>query len=114
MPGGIEKPKSSRTSSRIQSALSIYLLGFPPDVACRRCSFAGVGCFCLEDGRCSNCVRSGMEKDCNVEGLSYTAKELVQKRAELQNVLKELAVVAVKANNLSLTVGNLEDMLKDE
>ena len=72
---GIKK-NSSRTSVRLSSADRINSLGFISAFFCRRYLLKDFLYVCLRDGRCSECVRSDIEKNCNAKMSSRTDKVL--------------------------------------
>ena len=70
------KKNSSRTSVRLSSANRINSLGFISALFYRRCLLKDFLYVCLRDDRCSEYVRSGVEKNCNAKMSSRTDKIL--------------------------------------
>src|SRR5690349_793751 len=81
-----------RSSSRYKGSYHIKSLGLIARFPCGRCSAKTLSCYCLEDGRCFECVGSGMEKSCDAEGMSRLTKELLERRAAFEKALEESAI----------------------
>jgi len=101
--------KSSRSTQRYSAALKIEENGFPAFISCRRCSKNKTSsrCTVIRDGRCSNCVRSGMEKKCDAQ-VPRTDRLLKAKREELDRTLAELTRTSMSAARLQKEIRHLE------
>ena len=100
---GIKK-NSSRTSVRLSSADRIDSLGFTSAPFCRRCLSKGFLCVCLRDGRCSECVRSGVEKNCNAKMSSRTDKILKEQEQALRKAQADVMAASAKMAKASARI----------
>src|SRR5438105_13430696 len=90
------KKNSSRTSVPLSSANRINSLGFTSALSCRRYLSKGFLCVCLRDGRCSECVRSGVEKNCNAKMSSRTDKILKEQEQALRKAQTDVMAASAK------------------
>src|SRR5215203_1642485 len=103
------KKNSARSASRLSAATKIDFNGIVALVPCRRCARKSSVrcCRCIKDGRCFNCVRFGMKRDCNAK-LSRIDRLLKTKRAELNTALVEIAQTSSRAARLQKEIRQLE------
>ena len=103
------KKNSARSVSRLSVATKIDDNDIVALISYRRCArkFSVRCCHCIKDGRCFNCVRFGMKKDCNAK-LPRTDRLLKTKRAELDTALVEIARTSSRAARLQKEIRQLE------
>src|SRR5215217_8628576 len=109
------KKSSTRSAYRLSAVTKIDDNGIVALVPCRRCArkFSVRCCHCIKDGRCFNCVRFGMERDCNAK-LPRTDRLLKTKRAELNTALVEIARTSSRAARLQKEIRQLETKSSQE
>jgi hypothetical protein len=110
----MSKTSSRRTQNRISSALFIEDRALPSKLPCSRCTQKGLACFSLKDGRCSCCVRSGVEKGCNAEMSSRTDKSLKEQKEALRKAQSDVAEASARLVRLQKVVDRLESKSKTE
>ena len=74
------KKNSSYTSVRLSSTNRINSFNFISTLFYHRCLSKGFLYVYLRDGRCSECVRSDVEKNCNAKISSRTDKILKEQK----------------------------------
>src|SRR5215213_10127215 len=109
------KKNSARSASRLSAATKIDDNGIVALVSCRRCTrkFSVRCCRCIKDGRCFNCVRFGMKRDCNAK-LPRIDRLLKAKRAELDTALVKIARTSSRAARLQKKICQLETKFSRE
>jgi len=105
---------SRRTSVRISSALFVETNALPSFVFCDRCRQKSFTCYSLKDGRCSCCIRSGVEKKCNAKMSSRTDKSLKEQKEALRKAQSDAAEAALKVVRLQKIVDRLESKSREE
>src|SRR5215213_6894467 len=103
------RKNSARSASRLSAATKIDDNSIIALVSCRRCArkFSVRCCRCIKDGRCFNCVRFDMKKNCNAR-LSRIDHLLKTKRAELDIALVKSARASSRAARLQKKIRQLE------
>src|SRR5215207_1880658 len=106
MPDRVQK--SSRSYRRSLLASKIESSGFPAPFPCSRCFFKLLKCFCRHTGCCSECVRSGMDKKCDVTE-SWTDRALCEQKVALDKAMSEMLKASAKVARLQNVVRGLEN-----
>src|SRR4051794_22397958 len=97
----IKKNSSSRRSSvRISSSLRIAETTLSSKRSCFRYIKKGFSCLSLRDGRCSECIRSGVEKSCNAEMTTRIDKALKEQKAALRRAQADVAEASARMMRL--------------
>src|SRR5215208_3157369 len=111
MPDRVQK--SSRSLRRSLLASRIESSGFPAPSSCSRCIFKSLECLCRRTGCCSECVRSGMDKKCDVNG-SRTDRVLREQEAALDKAIQESLEASAKVSRLQKIVKGLKNKSEKE
>src|SRR4051812_44801239 len=105
--------KSPRSYRRSLLASKIKSFGFPAPSPCSRCVSNFLKCFCRHTGCCSECVRSGMDKKCDVME-SWTDRVLREQKVALDKAMSEMLKASAKVARLQKVVRNLENKSEKE
>jgi hypothetical protein len=107
MKSPARKPNTLRSNQRSKKSRKIFFSGILSSSFCRRCRNKRLPCFVMDDNRCSECVRSGVEKRCDVR-ISCTDKLLLQRRSDLSQAIEEAAAASAKVADIAKEIAELE------
>src|SRR5215204_6571176 len=106
MPDRVQKSSCSYRCSLLAS--KIESSGFPAPFPCSRCTSKLLRCFCYRTGYCSECVRSGIDKKCDVTE-SRIDRVLREQEVALDKVMSEMLEASVKVAHLRKVVKGLKN-----